>query len=396
MERHVALFTRSLGRGGAQRTLATLAREFTLRGHRVDVVLARGRGHFLSHLPETVRVIDLGGRSSWRALPVLARRPRDASLLAPFVVGRHRTSTMGCLPALVRYLRRRRPDAMLATLEAPTLAAVWARRVAGVPTRVVVRVANTTSLELGKPARREDRMPRTMAALYPEADGILACSNGVADDLASLIGLPRERIRTVYNPVDTDVDERMQAPPAHPWLTEREVPVVLGVGRLQPQKDFPTLLRAFARLRRERAARLVILGRGPERERLTSLARELGIESDLALPGSVENPYACFARAAAFVLSSAWEGFANVLVEALACGCPVVATDCSGSSEILDGGVYGRLVPVGDDAALARAIAATLDAPHDPEKLRARARDFAAREMADRYLDVLLGESPSD
>ena len=170
--------------------------------------------------------------------------------------------------------------------------------------------------------------------------------------------------------------------------------MLLGVGKLKPQKDFACLIRAFARVRATRPVRLIVLGDGPQREALLVLARTLGVADAVALPGFVANPFAYLGRAAAFVLSSAWEGLANVVIEALACGCPVVSTDCpSGPAEILAGGKYGRLVPVGDDAALANAIAATLDAPPRQESLRDRARHFSVDRAAAQYRRVLLGMS---
>jgi glycosyltransferase involved in cell wall biosynthesis len=172
----------------------------------------------------------------------------------------------------------------------------------------------------------------------------------------------------------------------------------MGAGRLVRQKDFPTLVRAFAQARRRRPLRLLIAGgadnpaRTAERQaELATLAGELGVAGDVELPGHVANPVALMARAGVFALSSAWEGFGNVLVEALACGTPVVSTDCpSGPAEILAGGRFGRLVPVADPAAMAAAIEATLAAPPDPGPLRARAQDFSAERAADAYLALLL------
>ena len=177
----------------------------------------------------------------------------------------------------------------------------------------------------------------------------------------------------------------------HAWFTPGAPRVILAIGKLKPQKDFACLIRAFARVRAIHPARLLILGEGPQREALLSLARKLKVENDVALPGFVANPFAYIGRAAVFVLSSAWEGLSNVIIEALACGCPVVSTDCpSGPAEILDGGTYGRLVPVGDDAALAKAILATLDYPLPRGRLRDRAQLFSVDRAVERYLDVLL------
>jgi glycosyltransferase involved in cell wall biosynthesis len=228
---------------------------------------------------------------------------------------------------------------------------------------------------------------------YPWADALSAVSDGVADDLARVCGMPREKIVTTWNPVVTPaLFEAAAQPLEHPWFRPGEPPVVLGVGKLRPQKDFATLIDAFAKVRAKRPARLMILGEGPEEGRLRVRARRLDVSADTALEGFAANPFAMMARAAVFALSSAWEGLPSVLIQAMACGCPVVSTDCpSGPSEILAGGVHGPLVPVGDSDALAAAILRLLDAPPDREGLRRRADDFSAERVALRYLAVMLG-----
>jgi glycosyltransferase involved in cell wall biosynthesis len=247
---------------------------------------------------------------------------------------------------------------------------------------------------------RQRALPRLMRRTYAMADAIVAVSKTVADDLGSVAGIPRHSITTIYNPVVTpNLPSRASESMDHPWFAPGAPPVVLSVGRLAPVKDFPVLLRAFARVRAVRDAKLIILGEGkdaPETSRrraeLMALATELGVAADVQLPGFAQNPLAYMARAAVFVLSSTWEGFGNVLVEALACGCPVVSTDCpSGPAEILDRGRYGRLVPVCDDVAMAEAILATLDAPPDPEVLRARGALFSADRAVESYLAALFG-----
>src|SRR3954452_14198277 len=225
-----------------------------------------------------------------------------------------------------------------------------------------------------------------MRRAYGQGDAVVAVSDGVADALARVTGLPRGLIRTIHNPVvGPELEALSREPVAHPWLAPGQPPVVLSAARLTVQKDLPTLLRAFALLRARRAVRLLILGDLPTPERteasigeLRDLAYRLGVAADVELPGFVENPYAWMARASLFALSSAYEGFGNVLVEAMACGCPVVSTDCpSGPAEILDGGRYGPLVPVGDAEALAEAMARVLAAPPERAELVARADQFS-------------------
>jgi glycosyltransferase involved in cell wall biosynthesis len=230
------------------------------------------------------------------------------------------------------------------------------------------------------------------------ADAVVAVSDGVADGLAAATGLPRDRITTIYNPVVSPAMLVKAAEPTpHPWLESGQPPVILGVGRLVPQKDFPTLIRAFARLRSEGPVRLLIVGPGSTEAQaeLRSLATALGGAEDMELPGSILNPFAYMARAGVFVLSSAWEGFGNVLVEALACGCPVVSTDCpSGPAEILDGGRYGALVPVGDDRAMAEAILAALAHPPERAALTARGAEFSVDRAVERYLAIIANTGP--
>ena len=231
------------------------------------------------------------------------------------------------------------------------------------------------------------------------ADAIVAVSHGVAEDLADVTGLPRETISVIYNPV---VDDRLAqlaaAPLEHPWFRTSGPPVLLAVGRLAPQKDYPTLIEAFARVRAKRAVRLLILGDAKnaqdmarERATLMQIAARKNVADDLELAGFAANPAAYMAHAALLVLSSRHEGLGNVLIEALACGCPVVSTDCPhGPAEILGQGIYGRLVPVGDSEAMAAAILATLDEPPDRERLRVRGAEFTVERAVDAYLDLLF------
>ena len=360
----IALVTSSMDGGGAQRAVAKLAAGFSARGHDVDLVLGRATGPYLAELPADVRVVDLGA-------------PRLAAAVWP----------------LVRYLRTARPAVVFAALDYVNVVTVVARALAGTRVPLVVSERNTLSVAMEHRNSRRDRwIPRLIRLTYPRADAVVAVSEGVARDLEALCGFPSGVVRVLNNPVVTPELARMRERPVqHPWLRSRVVPVVLAVGRLVPQKDFGMLLEAFAMVRRERPARLVILGDGPLRPRLEQQAAQLEIAEDVSLPGFCANPYPEMAAADVFALSSAWEGSPGVLVEAMSCGTPVVATDCpSGPRQILDGGRHGRLVPVGSPGAMAAALVEALDGhvpPPPPESWAAYEQAAVMRT----YLDLLQG-----
>jgi glycosyltransferase involved in cell wall biosynthesis len=393
---HVALLLPSLAGGGVARVVLNLAESLLRHGHRVDLVLCIGEGAYRDQLPSGLRRVVLR-----RGIPLVARGLAFAAdpggwrqLALPVLLPMRGAPALAGLGGLVRYLRQQRPDALIAAKTHTNLVAIWARRLAGVPTRLLVSQHSMLSAEIASPEVQKWRWRHAaglVARSYPLADAIVAVADAAADDLAATAGLPRRTIETVHNPVDARrIAERLREPVEHPWFEAGAPPVVLGAGRLQASKDFQTLLRAFALLRRARPARLVVLGEGPLRAALAAETRSLGISEDVWMPGFVDNPFAYMARARVFALSSRHEALPNVLVEALACGCPVVATDCRGGvSEILQGGAVGRLVPVGDPTALAAAILSALDRPGDREVRLRRADDFRPDRAAHRYLAAL-------
>jgi glycosyltransferase involved in cell wall biosynthesis len=364
----LALFMPGLYEGGAERIMLNLAAGLVVHGYAVDLVLAQAEGPYVEQIPKSVRVVELNER--------------------------HRRSfrTLSSLPALVRYLRHERPYAVLSALNA-NFVALWARRIAGIPQRLVISEHNTFS-------RQNQQLPRVYRGLmlelvrccYPWADGIVAVSEGVADDLAQVSGVSRDRIQVIYNPIVTpELEAKTKDILKHPWFDPSEPPVVLAVGRLTDQKDFSTLIQAFARVRRTRTARLLILGEGEERPKLSALVRQFALEQDVQFPGFVPNPYPYMARAALFALSSKWEGLPTVLVEALYCGVPVIATDCpSGPGEILRDGQYGQLVQVGNVASLAQAMERMLDHT-TPAPPRESWQPFELETAVDQYMRILLG-----
>lgn len=352
----------SFGRG-VERVNVTLAQALAERGIEVDVVVARGNGPYFGELNGKARLVDLA-------------------------VGR----TLAGLRPLVRYLRLTRPSVMLSAPDSGSIVALLARRLARVDTRMVTVTHAVLSRSLKrKPGLYRRAFPHLLRRTYPTADAIVAVSDWVADDLAEVARVPRSRIKVIPNPVVHDgllakTSDRID----HPWLESRTAPVILSVGRLNAEKNYGDLLRAFARLRRNRRARLIILGDGSDRADLTRLANELGVAGDVSLPGFVSNPYGYMARADLLALSSNYEALPTVLIEALACGCPIVATDCPGGvREILDGGRWGRLVPVGDHEAMKRAMLQTLDDPPNPERLKQSAMNFHVDCVVDRYVRLL-------
>ncbi|MGH7527655.1 MAG: glycosyltransferase [Gemmatimonadales bacterium] len=358
----IAFFLPSLRGGGAERVIVNLAQGITERGLPVDLVLAAAEGTFLDQLPPTVRLVDLHSPRVYRSLVPLAR-----------------------------YLRRERPRVLVSSMSHANLIAIWASKLARRGTPVVATVHNTLSQSTQRHSRLAGGLwPHLLRTFYPWAASVVAVSRGAADDLARTSGLPRDRVKVVYNPVITpSLLARARQPPDHPWFALGQPPIILGVGRLTPQKDFPTLIRAFAQVRRRRAVRLIILGEGEERHALTALAAELGVADDVALPGFRENALAYMAGSALFVLSSAWEGLPTVLIEALAAGTRVVSTDCpSGPREILEEARLGALVPVGDAAALAGAMSEALERPHGPVPLDALA-PFTRDAAVDHYLRLI-------
>jgi glycosyltransferase involved in cell wall biosynthesis len=305
----------------------------------------------------------------------------------------HTGSTLRTLLPLTRLLRRLRPDAVLSTLVESNFLAIAAARLAQTEARVVIREASTPSQALLRNPRRIKRLTgRLIPYIYPKADAIVASSQGMQHDLIANFRIPPHKIRRIPNPLPLAwTRQHAQAPVQHPWFAAGQPPVILGVGRLERAKDFATLIRAFAKVRAEQEARLMILGEGSMRTQLESLASELCLSACIELPGFDPNPFRYMARVKVFAMSSIYEGFPNVLVQALACGCPVVSTDCpSGPSEILNGGAYGHLVPVGDADALAASILKVLqgEARYPPADW---IEQFDESVVCRGYLEVLFG-----
>jgi len=364
----IALFLPSLAGGGAERVFVELANQFSSLGLRTDLVLASAEGPYRSEVDGRVRVIDLKSDRLLRALP-----------------------------KLTSYLRRERPAVILSGLDHANVVAMLARGLADVPVRCVISMRSVPSEVYARAGSLRSRtLMYFLRRTYRRADAIIANSRAVAADLGRLLEPPLPPLHVIYNPIDLErVETRSREPLEHPWAAPGSPPIVLAVGSLSPLKDFATLIRAFAILRRTHSSRLVLLGEGPERGKLESECRAAGVADDVLMPGFTPNPFAWMRRARVLVSASVTEGFPNASLQALALGVAIVSTNVGGSPELLEGGRWGRLVPAGEPEPMAAAIAASFDAgPRADGQLRAA--EFALDRVADQFLKILLpGETPA-
>lgn len=398
----LALLSTNFRGGGVQAMMVRTANRMTALGYPTDLLVFDRKGPLAARCAPEVRVVELEPSSMLRAKVQVARADPAglATCLRPLLLARRPPHRLPFLGSLARYLRTDRPAGLFAASSGPNLIAVLAKRLAGVPTRIVVSQRDILCPpdEPDMAGRRRELVPALRRA-YAMAEARVAVSRELGRVTAAELGLAPGSFEVIYNPVvEPGLQAQAATPPGHPWLEPGEPPAILAVGRIEPQKDYPTLLHAFARLRATRPCRLLILG-GAKREpaadpvvaELEALAASLGIADALDLAGFVANPAAFMAHAAMLVLPSRHEGLGNVLIEALAVGCPVVSTDCPhGPREILADGAFGRLAPVGDPVALAHAMAATLEAPPDRARLQARGAEFSVERAVDAYLRLLL------
>jgi glycosyltransferase involved in cell wall biosynthesis len=340
-----------------------LIQEMIRRGIRVDLLLADTESPLFRKVPEAAQVFTLPS-----------------------------THPVTSLFALYRYLKRERPDVLITDRVRLNIACQRAKRLANVPTKLFLSVHNPISVKLDRMRHSERRqLQNKIRRWMPKNHRIIAVSQGVAMDVAACVGLSADRIATVYNPVITPELTAMASEPLdHPYFQPKEAPVVLCAGRMTEQKDFATLLQAFARVRRQTVCKLILLGNhGRDYADLRSQIDDLGLANDVDMPGFDANPYRYMSRSDVYVLSSRWEGFGNVLVEALAVGLPVVSTDCPvGPREILQDGHLGALVPVGDPDAMAHAILRTLAARPNRQRLIDAVRPFTVENSVDGYLQT--------
>jgi glycosyltransferase involved in cell wall biosynthesis len=347
--------------------MVTLANEFAAKGYLVDLILCKKEGPYLTEVSESVNIIDLN-------------------------VSRTALSIFG----LASYLRSSKPDALLSTMTHVNIIAVVSKIISMVSTRVILREANTLSLNLSKHSGLSSKiMPLLVRMFYPKSDMILAVSKSVSVDLMREARLPENKITVVYNPVITNMMmEKSEENLTHQWFANKLHPVILGVGRLAYEKGFDILIKSIAKVRETTPVRLLILGEGSDREQLEEMVRQNNLQDDVSLPGYVTNPFNYMKNSDLFVLSSRWEGLPNSLIQAMALGTDVISTNCpGGSDEILESGKWGKLVDVDDADEMATAIIDTLQNKTDSNKkemIQYCLSKFGAESVAEQYLDIIL------
>jgi glycosyltransferase involved in cell wall biosynthesis len=357
----VRLFVYSTRGGGAEKVMIRVGNELHTRGHEVELIVVENTGPYRNIITPGVDIKNIDG-----------------------------SNTVTIMYNLWRYIQENKnADVLLSTMEIPNIVSVAATRFPStVP--VILRIANTNSSKIR--SGRHRMIPEVKRIVYPYAESIIAVSEDTARDVSDITGVNYNKVRIINNPsYDSKILEQAQEPINHDWINNPTKDVVISVGSLKTQKDYSTLIRSVNRINKKRNIYLVILGKGNLENNLKNLSKNLGIQDRVSFPGFVDNPYAYMRKADVFVLPSAWEGFPNVVVEAMACGTPVVCTDCpGGSSNILKNGVYGPLVPVGDYNAMAEAIDSVMSDSIDENRLISRAQEFSINKIADKYEEALV------
>jgi glycosyltransferase involved in cell wall biosynthesis len=360
--KQIAFFLPDMEFGGVERVTINLAAGLAGAGIKVDLVLANASGAYLQKVPQHVNVVDLGA-----------------------------SRILASITKLAAYLRRNRPDWLVLANYCVIIAGLWAVRLSRVGTRTLAVDHGVLSMETGAARSLANKtMPLLMRLFSSWADVLASVSRGSAIDLARTARLPLDRIRVLYNPtIAPSFFKLLTQPTGHPWFDNLDVPVILGVGRLTYQKDFHTLIRAFHLVRISLDSRLVIIGEGEDRQSLIQLAEELGVSDHIDMPGFVANPGAFMARASVLAVSSRWENLPCVVIEALAAGCQIAATDCAGGiREILHDGVFDDLVNPEDFESLADVIVKRLRSPETKAPSSAW-MPFTIDSALAAYLDVL-------
>ncbi|MEC4620511.1 glycosyltransferase [Bacillus paranthracis] len=360
--KRVAFFLSSLDGGGVERMTLNLSQELSDRGYDVDLIVCNLKGGYVKEIPSSVNVYNLDV---------------NKGILSIF--------------KLKKYLKSRKPEVFISAKDYLNIIAIIAKLLSRIKTNLIVSTRVNISTQLSHGFTWKLKIISSLIKyFYPYANKVVAVSEGVKADLMKLTKLNSKDINVIYNPVITKgLEEKLAEEIYHPWLESTNIPVIVTVARLHPQKDLQTLLKAMAIIKKTKEVRLIVVGDGPERNKLDNFISELKLENSVSLVGFKANPYPYLKKSSLFVLSSLYEGFGNVLVEALFAGIPIVSTDCpSGPAEILNNGEFGILVPVGNADELAKAIIKKLEQEKNIESLQARANEFTVQRALEKYISL--------
>lgn len=365
MER-IVFFIGSMNLGGIGRLSLFLMEEFMKRGVKVDLFLLKPGGEYTSQIPAGVNVFVCEGNTAFR------------------------------IYGFIKYLWKERPQYSFSARERQDMVSILACLFTFGRTEPIITVHTNLSVER---QYKKEELPwfKTLLSslLYKFPTKIVAVSKSVAKDFSDRTHVPIENIKVIYNPAynpHAPYDEYTQLPLPYSLKLDDRTDYIICVGRLTEAKDFETMIKGFKKVRESVDVKLLILGEGERRSDLEKLINQCDLEGEVFLPGYVSNPYYFIKRAKLFVMSSKWEGFGNVIVEALGAGVPVISTNCPGGpSEILENGKYGTMVPVGNADKLAEEILETLKKnPFKPEVLINRAKDFGVQKICDQYYQYIF------
>lgn len=391
----IAIYVSSLKGGGAERVMLNLSEGLQAQNHSVDLLLARHEGVYLKQIPNHLSVIPLKHKSRLSGFFTALRHSHLGFKLLSSLKLPH---FLTLLPAIKTYIEKNKPDAIICALHNCNLSAVLAKSCTKSNVCIIVSEHIALSSFIQSVPERETKLLPFIKLLYPYANGIVTVSDGVKNDLSNITGIAKEKITLIYNPVITPgIHEKMSEPVAHPWLQSNEFYTLLAAGRLTKQKNYITLINAVELIKDQIPLKLIILGEGTEREKLTNIISEKGLSETIDLHGFEDNPFAYMAHADLFVLSSALEGFSMVLLEALACGCETISTDCPyGPSEVLQNGKYGTLVPIKNPPELAKAIKNAYEKKSLFERGTQYAKQFTVEKATAEYLSLINNNQMQD
>jgi glycosyltransferase involved in cell wall biosynthesis len=381
-KKKIAFVLHNLGKGGTQKVVLNLLKVFTNQ-ERFDLEL-----------------VILSLKSSSQET-LIEQVPKRVNIINLHTVIEHRIkSYVQIILAIIKYLNQEKPDFLLSNIPLANWLSLAAKKLTNYPVKVFVVEHSFFLQDTLKIVKANNTKSKTniellisplMRWLYPQAQGIIAVSQSLAQYVETTLNLKTDSVKVIYNPViDAEMLLKSEYEVDNDWINSQSEPVFLAVGRLSLQKDYETMLKAFAQYKLNNSGKLLILGEGELRTKLENLITTLKLDNEVRLLGFTDNPYSYMSKVNCLVLSSLWEGLPTVLIEAMACGCQVIATDCPyGSKEILAGGEYGFLVPTQDISALAQAMEQVLISPKNPEKLQQRAKDFMIEKAAAEYLSFI-------